>query len=35
VSPISGAMVAGSLLVVGGLIGLIVNATRDEVKISR
>jgi hypothetical protein len=35
VSPISGAMVAGGLLVMGGLIGIIINATRDEVKISR
>jgi hypothetical protein len=34
-SPISGAMVAGTLLATAGLVGLIINATRPTVKSSR
>jgi hypothetical protein len=34
-SPISGAMVAGAMLVTAGLVGIIVNATRPNVKTSR
>ena len=34
-SPVSGAMVAGAALVVAGVIGIIVNATRPNVKTSR
>jgi hypothetical protein len=33
--PVSGMMVAGAILAVGGIVALIVNATRDEVKTSR
>ena len=35
VSPVTGAMVAGSMLIVGGLVGIVVNATRPTVKTSR
>lgn len=35
VSPIDGAVIAGSVLVTAGLIGLILNATRPTVKTSR
>ncbi len=34
-SPISGAMVAGAVLVTAGLVGILVNATRPNVKTSR
>jgi len=34
-SPIGGALVVGAVLVVAGLFGIVVNATRDEVKTSR
>jgi hypothetical protein len=34
-SPVSGAMVAGAMLVTAGLVGMIVNATRPNVKTSR
>ncbi|HWU90194.1 MAG TPA: hypothetical protein VN253_23180 [Kofleriaceae bacterium] len=34
-SPISGAMLAGSMLVTAGLIGIVINATRPNVKTSR
>jgi hypothetical protein len=34
-SPVSGAMVAGVVLVAAGLFGLLFNATRDNVKSSR
>ena len=34
-SPIGGAMVAGVMLVTAGIIGILINATRDEVKTSR
>ena len=34
-SPISGAIVAGTLLVTSGLVGMVVNATRPNVKTSR
>ena len=34
-SPISGAMVAGAMLVTAGIVGMIVNATRPNVKTSR
>ena len=34
-SPVNGAMVAGTLLVTAGIVGLIVNATRPNVKTSR
>ena len=34
-SPVSGAMVAGAMLVTAGLVGMIVNATRPDVKTSR
>jgi hypothetical protein len=34
-SPISGAIVAGAMLVAAGLVGIIVNATRPDVKTSR
>lgn len=34
-SPLSGAMVAGAVLVTAGLIGILVNATRPNVKTSR
>lgn len=33
--PFNGATVAGALLVTAGIIGIIYNATRDEVKTSR
>jgi hypothetical protein len=33
--PVSGALVAGALLVTAGLFGIILNATRDTVKTSR
>src|SRR5689334_267908 len=33
--PISGTLVAGALLVVGGLVAFVVNATRTNVKTSR
>ena len=33
--PISGTLVAGALLVVGGLVAIVVNATRNNVKTSR
>jgi hypothetical protein len=33
--PVSGAMVAGGILVIGGLVAIIVNATRPTVKTSR
>jgi ABC-type Mn2+/Zn2+ transport system permease subunit len=33
--PFSGATVAGVLLVSAGIIGIVINATRDEVKTSR
>jgi hypothetical protein len=34
-SPIDGGMIAGAMLVTAGLIGILINATRDEVKTSR
>jgi hypothetical protein len=34
-SPVSGAIVAGAMLVTAGLVGIIVNATRPNVKTSR
>jgi hypothetical protein len=34
-SPIGGAMVAGAVLVTAGLIGILLNATRTNVKTSR
>lgn len=34
-SPVSGMMVAGAVLVVAGLVGIVVNATRPNVKTSR
>lgn len=34
-SPVGGAMVVGVLLVTAGLVGILINATRDEVKTSR
>ncbi len=34
-SPVTGAMVAGSMLVIAGVVGMIVNATRPVVKTSR
>ncbi len=34
-SPISGAMIAGAMLVTAGLVGILVNATRPNVKTSR
>jgi hypothetical protein len=34
-SPITGAMVAGSMLVTAGLVGIVINATRPNVKTSR
>lgn len=34
-SPVTGAMVAGGMLISAGLIGMIVNATRPTVKTSR
>src|SRR5215212_10149097 len=34
-SPISGAMVAGAMLATAGLVGIILNATRPNVKTSR
>lgn len=34
-SPISGAIVAGTMLVTAGLIGIVLNATRPNVKTSR
>ena len=34
-STISGAMVAGAVLVAAGLVGIVLNATRPEVKTSR
>jgi hypothetical protein len=33
--PFSGALVAGAVLVTAGLVGIILNATRDTVKTSR
>jgi hypothetical protein len=33
--PLDGMLVAGALLVAAGVIGIVVNATRDEVKTSR
>lgn len=34
-SPVSGAMVAGAVLVAAGLVGILINATRPNVKSSR
>lgn len=34
-APVSGTVVAGALLVTAGIVGIIVNATRAEVKTSR
>lgn len=34
-APISGALVAGAVLVVAGVVGMVVNATRANVKTSR
>jgi hypothetical protein len=34
-SPIDGMLVAGAVLVTAGVIGIVYNATRDEVKTSR
>jgi ABC-type Mn2+/Zn2+ transport system permease subunit len=34
-APVSGVLVAGAVLVVAGLVGMIVNATRPTVKTSR
>ena len=34
-SPISGALVAGAMLVTAGIVGIVVNATRPNVKTSR
>lgn len=34
-SPITGPLVAGTMLVTAGLVGIILNATRPNVKISR
>jgi hypothetical protein len=34
-SPITGAMVAGTMLVTAGLVGIVINATRPNVKTSR
>jgi len=34
-SPVSGAMVVGAVLVVAGIVGIVVNATRPNVKTSR
>jgi len=34
-SPVSGAMIAGAMLVTAGLVGIVVNATRPDVKTSR
>jgi hypothetical protein len=33
--PLNGALVAGSMLVLGGIVALVVNATRSNVKTSR
>lgn len=33
--PFGGAMVAGALLVTSGIVGIVINATRPEVKTSR
>jgi hypothetical protein len=34
-SPVSGAIVAGTMLVTAGLVGILINATRPNVKTSR
>jgi len=34
-SPVSGAIVAGTVLVTAGIIGIVINATRPNVKTSR
>lgn len=34
-SPVTGAMVAGTMLVTAGLVGIVINATRPNVKTSR
>lgn len=34
-SPVSGAIVAGAMLVTAGLVGIVINATRPNVKTSR
>lgn len=34
-SPVSGAIVAGTMLVTAGLVGMVINATRPNVKTSR
>ncbi len=34
-APVSGALVAGALLVTAGVIGMVINATRPDVKTSR
>lgn len=34
-SPVHGAMIAGAVLAAAGLVGIVLNATRDDVKTSR
>lgn len=34
-SPVHGAVIAGAVLAAAGLVGIVLNATRDEVKTSR